>query len=204
MSSIVINRRQIRDLHYIWLTDWKTKDNDGFPRILPSTRYFGDEATARKYGLILKREQTVDKVQFQTWPEVRVFDKQDETKQVIVMRKDLKMNRGKIAAQAAHASMLAYLDNVNDPSVHEWLMRSFTKVTCRVDSLEALHEVLERRAVVERMLGVNIPWSVITDEGRTTFKEPTRTCIAIGPVPNFILEHITGNKRHGGRLQLYA
>lgn len=107
-------------------------------------------------------------------------------KQVIVVRHDLRMRRGKQIAQGAHASMSFLCRrlqqhaaiSLDDFSASEraWLTGAFAKVCCRVDSeveLMAIHDT-----AVESGLVVHL----ITDSGKTEFHgEPTRTCLAIGP-----------------------
>lgn len=124
-------------------------------------------------------------------------------KQVIVMRKDLNMRKGKIAAQAAHASMKVFLDVANtsytkrdgwtltsymtDPMA-EWIDSSFAKICLYVESEEHLLELLQEAKAA------NIPCSLITDSGRTEFHGvPTNTCIAIGPDYSNKIDKITGN-----------
>lgn len=127
------------------------------------------------------------------------------TKQVIVVRHDLKMRRGKAAAQVAHASMKVILDhleykrtinNGNTPiyelattnPMSEWLDGIFTKVVVYVNSLEEL-EALESKA---KELGVLC--AKITDNGYTEFHGvPTKTALAIGPDDANIIDEITGH-----------
>ena len=133
-----------------------------------------------------------------------------ETKQVILVRKDLKMPKGKLAAQVAHASLGAVLDqfrrgnvgwqlasdewtflaaNAHAKPVMEWLNGSFAKICLGVDSLEEmdkLHGLCE---------GFGIPKCRITDEGRTFFNKPTTTCCAIGPFYSDAIDEITGHLR---------
>lgn len=108
-------------------------------------------------------------------------------KQVIVMRTDLNMRKGKVAAQAAHASLGAVLPNQDDERVQRWLGGSFTKVCVQVDSEEnllALHSLAERRGLIT---------CLITDNGKTEFHGvATRTCVAIGPDENDVIDEITG------------
>jgi PTH2 family peptidyl-tRNA hydrolase len=135
-------------------------------------------------------------------------------KQMIVMRKDLGMRRGKQIAQGAHASLAVILnagevytkqtfknqDYTNpikvdafmidhlDPAVKEWIEGLFTKVCVSVDSEE---ELLRVYAVAEAS---GIPCALITDAGLTEFNGvPTKTCCAIGPAPEEILKPITGH-----------
>ena len=119
-------------------------------------------------------------------------------KQVIVMRHDLKIRRGKQIAQGAHAAMsficrrLQERDSVSlgdfTDAQRAWLTGSFAKVCCRVDSEEEL--MLIHGKAVEAGLEVHL----ITDSGRTEFHgQPTRTCLAIGPDEADKIDAITGH-----------
>jgi peptidyl-tRNA hydrolase, PTH2 family len=117
-----------------------------------------------------------------------------EAIQYIIIRKDLKMPPGKIAAQASHASVGALLKlatvsssshgdallSVNLPensAQKAWLMGRFAKVALRVESEEELLKVFNKA----QALGV--PCALIKDAGLTTFHNvPTFTCVGIGPV----------------------
>lgn len=120
-----------------------------------------------------------------------------KAKQIIVIRKDLGMRKGKMVAQGSHASM-AWLTNIfRGKDGHgssgnartydnitlggaalEWTMGSFTKICVSVDSEEELLEIYAKACKNKNIYNVNL----ITDEGRTEFNGvPTRTCLAIGP-----------------------
>jgi PTH2 family peptidyl-tRNA hydrolase len=121
------------------------------------------------------------------------------SKQVIVVRKDLKMNKGKIGAQVAHASLGALLKTKRvttedrlvlaiDSSVRDWLDGPFTKIVLACDSLAEILE-LEKRC---KQLGVRC--CLITDAGNTVFHNvPTVTCLAVGPAEETEVDKITGN-----------
>ena len=107
-------------------------------------------------------------------------------KQVIVMRKDLGMRKGKMIAQGAHASLKVLLDHGRvgereavielTPAMAAWVGGRFTKVCVSVDSEVALD------AVVERARGASVPCAVIVDAGQTELHGvPTKTCCAVGP-----------------------
>ncbi len=124
------------------------------------------------------------------------------TKQVIVIRRDLKMRRGKEIAQGAHASM-AWLrqrvmrrmtpagtaDQVQfSEAERAWLEGSLRKVTVKVGS-EA-----ELVAVYEKALGAGLVVHMITDRGLTEFGGiPTRTCLAVGPDYDDLIDPVTGD-----------
>lgn len=130
------------------------------------------------------------------------------TKQIIVVREDLNMSRGKIASQVAHASMKTLMDAMlkitdedgeslsymltfpeqeeNALELKDWLTNSFTKIVVYVNSEEKLmnlyHKVQE----------AGLRTALIIDNGTTEFNgERTKTCIAIGPHTAERLDPIT-------------
>mgnify|MGYP000017381213 CR=1 FL=1 len=109
-------------------------------------------------------------------------------KQILVMRKDLNMRKGKLIAQGAHASLKATLENLDHPDVIEWLDGNFTKIAVSVDSEEELFDVLAHA------VNSDLITALITDAGRTEFNGvPTNTCIAVGPASHEALTPITGH-----------
>lgn len=115
-------------------------------------------------------------------------------KQIILMRKDLKMRRGKEIAQGSHASMAFLIEN--DPSgnmptqmlinYHEWLRTGQTKVCLQIHSEKELIELIEM-ASAKGLLA-----NIITDAGRTEFGGvSTKTCGAIGPNKSEDIDKIT-------------
>lgn len=131
----------------------------------------------------------------------------NKVKQVIVLRKDLKMTKGKMIAQGSHASlgvvfammnklpkndggydMVLSVDNQSDMMI--WLEDIFTKVCVYVESEEALVDLYNKA------LDKNIPACLITDRGLTMFKGvPTKTALAIGPFKAEKIDEITGHLR---------
>lgn len=108
-------------------------------------------------------------------------------KQVIVMRTDLNMRKGKMIAQGAHASLAVALKNQDDPRVKEWLAGNFAKIVVRADSWLELLRVFDQ-ARADGLLA-----ELITDNGLTEFSGvPTTTCCAIGPDTPENLDPITG------------
>ena len=123
------------------------------------------------------------------------------TKQVIVIRRDLRMRRGKEIAQGAHAATAWLADLVlqtmrpNDvdhlalsPAERAWLESSFRKVTVKVNSEEELI------AVYQKALDAGLVVHLITDRGLTEFRGvPTRTCLAVGPDYDDLIDPVTGD-----------
>lgn len=134
----------------------------------------------------------------------------DKPKQMIVMRRDLKMRKGKIAAQAGHACVtavlaaLAWEGRLNEVRVtggeitlapsekpatplSEWFARGVTKVCLYVDSEEALLAI-DRQAKEAGLL-----CALICDSGITEFHgTPTYTCLALEPALPETVDPITG------------
>ena len=78
-------------------------------------------------------------------------------KQIIVMRKDLKMPRGKEIAQGAHASMKALLENPDHPAIKEWLAGPFTKIAVGASSEEellAVKEAADRAGIILSLIHI--------------------------------------------------
>jgi len=125
-------------------------------------------------------------------------------KQSIIVRSDLNMPKGKMAAQVAHASMgaiLTFIEEVggegtdNGPiyyykmtvpePVREWLSGDFAKIVLKCQTVDDLL-ALEKQAKIQ-----GIPYKLIIDNGTTVFNKPTVTCIAIGPWRAEIIDEIT-------------
>ena len=95
-------------------------------------------------------------------------------KQVILVRSDLKMPKGKIAAQAAHASVDAVLKADKD-IVRSWRSEGMKKIALKVSSKEELFKYIQEAK------DLGLVTSVITDAGKTVVAPGTVTCGAIGP-----------------------
>lgn len=124
-------------------------------------------------------------------------------KQVIVMRKDLKMTKGKMIAQGSHASLgviLSMMEKTNDEKdtrvlrvdenndLKEWLNGIYTKICVYVNSEEELLDIYNKAK------SKGLPLCLIEDVGHTMFHGvKTKTCLAIGPVSEEKVNPITGN-----------
>jgi len=119
-------------------------------------------------------------------------------KQVIVMRKDLNMRKGKMIAQGAHASLKIFLDRKYvffnlflimkmTKDMLAWIKGRFTKICVSVDSEGELLNIYQTASEV------GIPVALIQDAGVTEFKEPTYTCLAIGPAESKVIDRLTGH-----------
>ncbi len=106
-------------------------------------------------------------------------------KQVILVRKDLKLPAGKLAAQAAHASLEAALKSSRSV-MDEWRHAGAKKVVLKVDSLEELHRY-KSLAEMEKLVT-----ALITDAGHTTVPSGTVTCLGIGPGKEEKIDRVTG------------
>ena len=110
-------------------------------------------------------------------PRTKAAKDDRDIKQVIVVRRDLKMGAGKTAAQAAHASLMSYIKSSekNKTVVEKWLKSGGTKIVLRVDSHREFEELKAK------LHGSNLVFCVIRDAGQTQIAPGTETAIGIGP-----------------------
>lgn len=112
----------------------------------------------------------------------------EDYKQVIVVRTDLKMRRGKEIAQGAHASMLSLISHRYDFRIRRWLKGPFTKIAVCIESEEALQELIQKARLEHYIV------APIVDSGKTEFKGiPTLTCAAFGPDSKERMDALTGH-----------
>ena len=130
----------------------------------------------------------------------------ENVKQVIVIRKDLNMRKGKQISQGCHASMKVFLDlceyqrissdesrlifylDGDDSDWSVWLNGLFTKVVVSCDSEQELIDIYQQAK------DKGLPCSLIIDAGLTEFNGiPTKTCVAIGPAKSEEINPITGH-----------
>jgi PTH2 family peptidyl-tRNA hydrolase len=132
-------------------------------------------------------------------------------KQVIVMRTDLGMRKGKMAAQAAHASMMFFAKQFRNSSANyfntvqhrtgnihgygitvtdeqlKWMQESFAKIVVGVDT------ELELLRIIDAARAEGLTVNHVVDSGKTEFNGiPTLTCAAIGPHEADRVDSITG------------
>ena len=110
-------------------------------------------------------------------------------KQVIVVRNDLKMGKGKLAVQVAHAAVSSaeQARRRNPRWLEAWMHENQAKICVKVDSERELFELKER---VEE---AGLPAAIIQDAGLTQLEPGTTTCLGIGPVPSEIADRYTGD-----------
>lgn len=107
-------------------------------------------------------------------------------KQVIIVRQDLKMPKGKTAVQCSHASVESVLKS-NKSIVEAWQSQGMPKIIAKVQNLRELLE-LKKSALRQKLVA-----SLITDSGRTFFKEPTITCLSVGPDEEEKIDKVTSH-----------
>lgn len=113
-------------------------------------------------------------------------------KQVICIRRDLHMRRGKEISQGSHASneiliQVGFYGLAPSKQLIEWLNTNKTKICVRVDSEKELMDIYHKAMSVD-----GLPCYLITDAGFTEFHGvPTKTCLAIGPHEAELIDPIT-------------
>ncbi|XP_068124864.1 peptidyl-tRNA hydrolase 2, mitochondrial [Hyperolius riggenbachi] len=121
--------------------------------------------------------------------EASVMGESGEFKMVLVVRNDLKMGKGKVAAQCSHAAVSAYkqLHKRNPELLKQWEYCGQPKVVLKAPDEDALVELLTHA----KQLGLTI--SLIQDAGRTQIAPGSRTVLGVGPGPGDLIDKVTGH-----------
>lgn len=118
-----------------------------------------------------------------------------EVRLALVVRTDLKMEKGKAAAQCAHAALGCYRLIATDPlkksynptMTQRWLSGGQAKITLKCQNKEMMDELYAKA------LSLDVNACVIHDAGRTQIEPGSATVLGIGPAPKAILDQITGD-----------
>ncbi len=111
-----------------------------------------------------------------------------EMKQVIAVRTDLAMGRGKLAAQVAHASLGAAEEAMRRRGewFDDWKAQGQAKIVVKVGGEDEL------RGLLKLSKTLHLPAALIEDAGRTQLEPGTSTCLGIGPAPVELVDRVTG------------
>jgi len=109
----------------------------------------------------------------------------NEYKQVIVVRRDLGLSKGKLAVQVAHAAVNAY-EKTDAKSRSAWQTQGAKKVVVFAEGIREIETIKEKADEYK------LPNSLIKDAGRTELPPGTTTALGIGPCESKTLDRITG------------
>jgi peptidyl-tRNA hydrolase, PTH2 family len=109
-------------------------------------------------------------------------------KQVILVRTDLKMSRGKTAAQCSHAAVEASLNSKKKHRLifSAWRLSGMKKVVLKVANQKELYKYAQESK------DAGLTTAIISDAGMTELKPGTTTCVAIGPDKESKIDLVTG------------
>ena len=106
-------------------------------------------------------------------------------KQVILVRQDLKLPKGKLSVQVAHAAVEATLKS-SDKKVSVWRKEGMPKIVLKVKDEKELLFYLQKAK------DEGLVTALITDAGKTVVAPGTKTCGAIGPDEEEKIDSVTG------------
>ncbi|OBZ83896.1 Peptidyl-tRNA hydrolase 2, mitochondrial [Choanephora cucurbitarum] len=155
------------------------------------TGYFiGNRNTSQK-PLIAQQEQVAEDSddELDALPDTQIdVEKYDNFKMTLIVRSDLGMTKGKIAAQCGHATLACYkaAKKSNPKLLRAWEYSGQAKVALKCDNEDKLYEF---QAVA---LSLGLPAQVIQDAGRTQTAPGTRTVLGVGPGPAELIDQVTG------------
>lgn len=106
-------------------------------------------------------------------------------KQIIIVRQDLQLPKGKLAVQVAHASVENAL-KCDKKLLHAWQSEGMKKIVLKVADEKEL------RTYIQQARDAKLVACLITDAGLTTVAPGTTTCGAIGPDEEETIDRISG------------
>ena len=117
-----------------------------------------------------------------------IFSPKEEYKLVVLVRADLDMGKGKIAAQVGHASVECALraEKKDRKAFDSWMECGQRKVVLKVSGKDEMIRYMNEA----RSCGLYTV--LITDAGRTQVEPGSATCIGIGPAPESEVDKVTG------------
>ncbi|XP_072209912.1 peptidyl-tRNA hydrolase 2, mitochondrial [Excalfactoria chinensis] len=121
--------------------------------------------------------------------EPNVMGESGEFKMVLIVRNDLKMGKGKVAAQCSHAAVSAYkqVQRRNPELLKQWEYCGQPKVVLKAPDEDTLIQLLADA----KRLGLTV--SLIQDAGRTQIAPGSQTVLGIGPGPADVVDKVSGH-----------
>ncbi|KFP31348.1 hypothetical protein N325_11393 [Colius striatus] len=118
-----------------------------------------------------------------------IMGESGEFKMVLIVRNDLKMGKGKVAAQCSHAAVSAYkqVQKRNPELLKQWEYCGQPKVVLKAPDEETLLQLLTNA----KQLGLTV--SLIQDAGRTQIAPGSKTVLGIGPGPADVIDKVSGH-----------
>lgn len=118
-----------------------------------------------------------------------IMGESGEFKMVLIVRNDLKMGKGKVAAQCSHAAVSAYkqVQRRNPELLKQWEYCGQPKVVLKAPDEETLIQLLADA----KQLGLTV--SLIQDAGRTQIAPGSQTVLGIGPGPADVVDRVSGH-----------
>lgn len=110
-----------------------------------------------------------------------------EVKMLLLIRQDLKMTKGKVAAQCSHAAIKLYKNLMikNPRLLRRWEASGQAKITLKLNDLDQM-DLLFAKA-----LSLNLNCCIIHDAGRTQIASGSATVLGIGPGPASVIDEVT-------------
>ncbi|KAH6656915.1 peptidyl-tRNA hydrolase PTH2-domain-containing protein [Truncatella angustata] len=163
-----------------WVNSTEADSRDGLKQRKPN------KATARSEGKLVDVDSS-------STPPANLGSPNEECKLVLVVRTDLGMTKGKIAAQASHATLACYktLSRKSPTSpegqlLKRWERNGQAKIAVQVKSQQELLDLMGKA----RSLGLTA--EVIQDAGRTQIEAGSMTVLGVGPAPKSLIDQVTG------------
>mmetsp|Transcript_24869 Transcript_24869/g.67716 ORF Transcript_24869/g.67716 Transcript_24869/m.67716 type:complete len:174 (-) Transcript_24869:701-1222(-) len=113
----------------------------------------------------------------------------EELKMVLCVNESLKMGKGKIGAQCAHAAVgvLQSSQRTQGVALRQWEMCGQPKIALRINNEEEMDDLAEKATAA------GLPAYIVCDAGRTQIAAGSQTVLAVGPAPKSAVDAVTGH-----------
>eukprot|EP00004_Rigifila_ramosa_P026630 TRINITY_DN838_c0_g3_i2.p1 TRINITY_DN838_c0_g3~~TRINITY_DN838_c0_g3_i2.p1 ORF type:complete len:640 (+),score=182.07 TRINITY_DN838_c0_g3_i2:214-1920(+) len=113
----------------------------------------------------------------------------EEHKMVLVVRQDLQMGKGKVAAQCGHAVLGAFkqAQRAQPVALRQWELFGQAKIVLKGEDLDSM------MALQAAAKAVGLVTYFVMDAGRTQIEAGSRTVLAVGPGPRSVIDKVTGH-----------
>lgn len=128
---------------------------------------------------------------FESALELLLNPQMEDYKMVMIVRNDLQMSAGKVAAQCCHGCLDAYQASMLADNTRTWVTLwesgGSKKITLQCDGLDSLHSLHAKAS------SLGLVAKIVCDAGHTQIAAGSQTVLCIGPAPSQMINQVSGS-----------